>query len=263
VARVLAACGGPEEAIISEWMELTRAEQDRQRAAELALISEEERRSVFLSAVVWPEASAEAPWQAFHPLRESDAPVQPFWSEKMGRHITCDSKLEDHLARRLESATFIRAYCEQPVRIRYHWFDGDHWYYPDFAVCLDDGRCVLIEVKPRSNWADGANLAKWNAATRWCSEQGWGFAVLDQGRYPQTQLKMASPKAGKLLRKLTSQGEASASQLMALWFGSGHTYSSLVANCLAHGFAILRAPLRVRPARNSPWLLEIARSGTA
>lgn len=260
IARVLAACGGFDEPILTDWIEYAEAEHDRQRATEMQAARGERLRARFLDAVVWPEAKAPPQWTRPRPLRDVRDEGRRFLSQKAGREVACESQLEERVMRFLEDAAFVREYCEQPVRIRYRWFDGDHWYYPDVAVRLDDNRCVLVEVKPATQWADGRNLAKWNAATRWCADRGWGFAVMEDSRFPQALLSAASLEAKSLLAEITADGEADWHTLQARWFSAGYTHSSLVTNSLAYGFAILRSPLRVRPARSSPWLQEVQRA---
>ena len=76
-------------------------------------------------------------------------------------------------------------------------------------------------------------------------------------KYPRSFLSKASAEARLLLEAITSDGEADWSTLEKSWFSTGRTSTELVANGLAHGFAILRNPLRLRPARNSPWLAEL------
>jgi len=43
-----------------------------------------------------------------------------------------------------------------------------HRYFPDFLVKFKDGKKVLIEVKPESQHEDPVNLAKWEAAKKFC-----------------------------------------------------------------------------------------------
>lgn len=73
-----------------------------------------------------------------------------------------------------------------------------HKYFPDFWVKLNDGREILIEVKPNyqvkppekkkkitkkyinevTTW--GINEAKWNAAKLFCKQRGWSFLIQDE-----------------------------------------------------------------------------------
>lgn len=145
-------------------------------------------------------------------------------------------------------------FCEQPMAIEYQWLGDARLYFPDAAVRLTDGRAILIEVKPSTLWADGQNLAKWNAATQWCFSQGWGFVVTDGRRHPGALLSSATDADFSLLERLTSKGPARWPALKSYWFGTGRSWMDLVATALMHGFTIQRGPLEVRRARNSPWL---------
>lgn len=203
-----------------------------------------------------PQPSEEAPaaWTDLRPCRSVETQADVFWSDKLGRVVECESMLEFSFFDLLECAPLVRRYCEQPLEIRYRWFDGPHRYVPDVAVELDDGRLYIVEVKPRLYWADGRNLAKWNAATQWCADRGWGFVVTDGRRTPVSMLGLASRSDFDVLERITAQGPASYGELRAGWFSSGRTWTILQATALEFGFALQRGPLRVHRARNSPWL---------
>lgn len=203
-----------------------------------------------------PQPSEEAPaaWTDLRPCRAVETQADVFWSDKLGRVVECESMLELSFFDLLECAPLVRRYCEQPLEIRYRWFDGPHRYVPDVAVELDDGRLYIVEVKPRLYWADGRNLAKWNAATQWCADRGWGFLVTDGRRTPVSMLGLASRSDFDVLERITAQGPASYGELRAGWFSSGRTWTTLQATALEFGFALQRGPLRVHRARNSPWL---------
>ena len=227
------------------------AERARTRAAERL----DDRLSVMLGhASPGPSEEAPAAWTGLRPCRSVGTQADVFWSDKLGRIVECESLLELSFFDLLERAPLVRRYCEQPLEIRYRWFDGPHRYVPDVAVELNDGRLYIVEVKPRLFWADGLNLAKWNAATRWCADSGWGFLVTDGRRSPVSMLGLVSRSDFDLLERITAMGPASYGELRAGWFSSGRTWTTLQATALEFGFALQRGPLRVHRARNSPWL---------
>lgn len=168
-----------------------------------------------------------------------------------------ESGLEAHVIGVLEAADDVESYCEQPVWIRYPWFGETRRYVPDLAVQLGDGRVIVIEVKPRPLWADGINLAKWNAAMRWCSQRGWGFAVVDGRGHPGDLLGLSDSSDFALLEELTEHGPADFARLRTAWFGSGRSWTPLLSAALRYGFAFRRAPFRVQRARRSPWLTAL------
>lgn len=53
-----------------------------------------------------------------------------------------------------------------------------HNYYPDFLVEANDGRTIMVEIKPKYQWKWSVNKAKWNAAKELCKTHGWEFVVL-------------------------------------------------------------------------------------
>jgi len=59
--------------------------------------------------------------------------------------------------------------------------DGQkHRYFPDFLVKFKDGKKVLIEIKPKNQSNDPINLAKWEAARKFCEKHGLTFSVLTE-----------------------------------------------------------------------------------
>lgn len=175
------------------------------------------------------------------------------------RVVQYESGLERTWIDALEDFEAVVEYCEQPVRIEYPWFDRRRRYVPDFAARLVDGGVLIIEIKPGYLWADGMNLAKWNAATRWCATRGWGFAVYDGRRAPQQLLGLNGPGDFDLLERLTEHGPVGIDELSWEWFGTGRDWTRLMATALTHGFAMSRMPFRVQRARSSPWLAELHR----
>ncbi|HVT78324.1 MAG TPA: TnsA endonuclease N-terminal domain-containing protein [Acidimicrobiales bacterium] len=191
----------------------------------------------------------------FHPVRDvSEGGV--FRSTRLGRDVQVESALEERFFRLLDFSTVVESFCEQPLRIEYPWFDGPHQYVPDAAVVFADGRCAVVEVKPAPLWADTRNIAKWNAALRFCAARGWSFVVTD-GRHTPTELAAsADDEGGAILEVATRAGPAEWWQLES-WFTSGRSYKDLVGVALRYGFALERGPLVVHRARRSPWLRSL------
>lgn len=71
-------------------------------------------------------------------------------------------------------------------------------YFPDFYFKRVDGKCFVIEVKPKKETSPPSktgktdkrfmsecltyakNLSKWETAQRWCSERGWEFKLITE-----------------------------------------------------------------------------------
>lgn len=96
-----------------------------------------------------------------------------------------------------DSNDSVLAWSSEPVEIPYFGVDGRwHKYIPDFLIKYRDKRGVmrvdLIEIKPENQTvmekAKGTlnkieyanNMAKWEAAKKWCAAQGIGFKVLTE-----------------------------------------------------------------------------------
>jgi hypothetical protein len=98
---------------------------------------------------------------AFVPRREVNPKRAIKWaSAKLGREVACESDTEMHVVRTLSYATQVQWFCEQPLTIDYVLDGVARAYYPDLLVWLDDGRCLLVEVKGLPDMASWINQAK-------------------------------------------------------------------------------------------------------
>lgn len=260
LGRLLETWGPATSDQVVRWIdagERRREAEDRDRRR---LVRIEDRWSRFLDGAIWPAPASEGGWFPASPCRvvRSEGGVRS--SPKLARDVEYESSTEEHFIRLFEQSRFVAHYCEQPLRIEYPWFDRPRVYVPDFAVRLIDGRSLLVEAKPRSAWADGVNLAKWNAATRWCARHGWGFVVSDGGGHPRQLVGAADETDCALLETLTARPPAGWTQLRDRWFGSGRSWERLLATALTYGFTILRTPMELRRARRSPWIDELSRA---
>ena len=261
VGRFISIWAPADAAQIQEWI----FESDMRLQTELEELTRQARHSERLDAallrltrsVLWPDDPFSPKRFKFIPVRDANH-VESVYSAKLGREVGVDSWLEVEFVRLFDRIDRITSFCEQPIRVSYPWFDKTRVYIPDFAVELDDGSIFILEVKPPNLWADGVNLAKWNAAVRLCRDSGWGFAVSDLRRAPKDFLGKATQADLAILENLTESGTATYRQIQSGWLGTERTWKRLIETCLDFGFAILREPFRVKRARNSPWLDQIA-----
>ena len=73
----------------------------------------------------------------------------------------------------------IVSWASEEMHVPYVDPDGKHRnYYPDFMIEICDGRKVMVEIKPESQWKWKLNKAKWEAAKMVCDDYGWDFIVL-------------------------------------------------------------------------------------
>lgn len=71
-----------------------------------------------------------------------------FQSQKMGRSIECESKLEMDAARHFEIMPWVEKFKEQPVTIEFYMEGKLHKYTPDFALMVShQKRSVHAEIK--------------------------------------------------------------------------------------------------------------------
>ncbi|MCD6370816.1 MAG: TnsA endonuclease N-terminal domain-containing protein [Thermoplasmata archaeon] len=55
-----------------------------------------------------------------------------------------------------------------------------HRYFPDAIVKFKNGKNFLIEIKPKNQCQDPVNLAKWDAAKKFCEGKDIDFIVMTE-----------------------------------------------------------------------------------
>jgi hypothetical protein len=137
--------------------------------------------------IIWPrEVIKKIDWSELCRERE----VSPkgvgvsgsFFSEKMFRDVQYESHLELQFLLKLEQAKDIIFYQEQPFIIPYQFEGLPRNYYPDVFFAFEDGRGVVVEIKPRYQMALYKNLIKWSALYTFCIQNGWGLLATDGKR---------------------------------------------------------------------------------
>ncbi|SID54693.1 TnsA endonuclease N terminal [Mycobacteroides abscessus subsp. abscessus] len=110
------------------------------------------------------------------PAPSKSAVFGSYTSQKTGGEIYFESLLEESVFLAAEGSSRVRSYQEQPCQIRYVGEDRiEHTYYPDLVLTLDDGRVLLVEVKPLWQMALTSNRIKCGAGQRYAAENGWGW----------------------------------------------------------------------------------------
>ena len=148
-----------------------------------------------LSHVIWPSEVRRLTREeitAFKREREissgSKGNAGVFHSDKMNRAVQYESELELDFLHRLEQLKEVVSYQEQPFKVPYD-LDGQKFvYYPDVLFVLEDGRGVVVEIKPVFEMALQGNLIKWAALRQFCTERGLGILITD-GRYTIQQIQ--------------------------------------------------------------------------
>jgi hypothetical protein len=137
----------------------------------------------FLERALWP-STARDDWQpgVFSPQRDVRAGLGhtgSFHSQKLRRAVQYESGLELAFLNRLELADHVIDYQEQPLRVDYVVSGNPRTYVPDVVAFLDDGRALVVEIKPRLQMALMTNIRKWAALARWCGQHGAGLLIGD------------------------------------------------------------------------------------
>lgn len=96
----------------------------------------------------------------------------------------------------LESNPHVTHWASECICIPYYYVvdKKTHHYYPDYFVEFDDGRCVVVEIKPSSQTKQPMalnedsysyreyikNRCKWKAAVEFCKARGYDFKILTE-----------------------------------------------------------------------------------
>jgi Sigma-70, region 4/TnsA endonuclease N terminal len=151
-----------------------------------ALRRREQAFVALVDSAFWPSRSARVDTPILRAARLIDESDEErggrFASDKMRRWIRYESELERHFLREADALPLVVAYQEQPLAVEYELGGEIRIYYPDVLLRLNDGRVLVVELKPRFQMALHANLAKWRAAIRFCHARGWGFLITDGRR---------------------------------------------------------------------------------
>ncbi len=108
---------------------------------------------------------------------------------KSKKEVTYDSPYEKKIIEDLDKCSFVKKIKTQSLVINYKSVTRDKKYYPDIQVLLDDGRIVLIEVKPFKEMVNKKNLLKHDALKKYCRKHRYGYAILDHDYYSFEDLK--------------------------------------------------------------------------
>ena len=102
-----------------------------------------------------------------------------FFSRKMEREVQYESQLEFNFFYRLEKMSEVIFFQEQPFVVPYEIDGKNRNYYPDVLFVLEDGRGVVVEIKPTFMMPIEINLIKFNALEKFCAEKGLGLLFTD------------------------------------------------------------------------------------
>lgn len=173
---------------------IIKARQDEQQKIAKQHIVVEKFQNL-LSSVIWPHTIKELSANEIASFeRQRDVSVNGqgyasyFHSHKMNRDVQYESNLEYHFLQKLEQFEQVTLYQEQPLKIFYEVGNQHIPYYPDILFILQEGRGVVVEIKPIFKMALHENLRKWTALKNFCKEKGLGILITD-GRWAIQQIQ--------------------------------------------------------------------------
>lgn len=173
---------------------LIKARQEKQDRNTKQQIAVEKFQELF-SYVIWPNTIKRlnvSEIALFERQREvlanGEGYAGYFHSDKMNRDVQYESNLEYNFLQRLEQLEQVIFYQEQPLKIFYEVGNQQIPYYPDILFILQDGRGVVVEIKPIFKMALWENLRKWTALKIFCKEKGLGVLITD-GRWAIQQIQ--------------------------------------------------------------------------
>ncbi|TMD65881.1 MAG: hypothetical protein E6I91_09645 [Chloroflexi bacterium] len=172
-------------------LELIKRDREELRASRKAIKLEAEFRSL-LPYIIWPRKIT----KDLLPMdlsRKRD--VSPdgignsgsFFSQKMDKEVQYESHLELQFLLMLEETKEVVLYQEQPFIIPYISNGRSRNYYPDILFLFEDGKRVVVEIKPPYQMALHENLIKLSALRLLCIQNGWGLLVTN-GKIPIQKL---------------------------------------------------------------------------
>lgn len=94
----------------------------------------------------------------------------------------------------LENNPSVKYWGSECIKIPYFYVKDSktHSYYPDYFVEMQDGTCMVVEIKPLSqtkkplnenSWVGEAyikNMCKWKATTEFCKAKGYQFKIITE-----------------------------------------------------------------------------------
>jgi TnsA endonuclease N terminal len=101
-------------------------------------------------------------------------------SQKIGRMVHCESRLEFDLCHLLEIDPDCEAFCEQPMEIHYQLAGTEHVHVPDVLVQRKDASCALIECKYADDAKRDEVAARTHLLAKCLPQLGFYYHVLTE-----------------------------------------------------------------------------------
>ena len=111
--------------------------------------------------------------------------------EKNKNGVTYDSPYEKEILEDLDQCSFVKKIKTQSLIIYYKskLSSKTKKYYHDIQLLLEDGRFVIVEVKPFKEMVNHHNIIKHEALDRYCKKNRYGYTIVDYDYYSFEDLK--------------------------------------------------------------------------
>jgi hypothetical protein len=142
------------------------------------------------------------------PAAPRDKNMQILRSRKLRRDVACESGAEFLVFSWMERSPQVLWYQEQPTFVPYRLRGRKKPYFPDAAVLDDQGRLVIVEVKPIFTICREETLIKALAALEAFGPQGIGYLLIDPAGRTVADLAQVpySPAAAEQVEVLFENG---------------------------------------------------------
>lgn len=98
---------------------------------------------------------------------------------KFDKEVDYESILEKDIIKSYSKCNFVTNIKTQSLIIDYTYKNKTYQYYPDIQILINDKVLAIIEVKPVYHMVDGFNLAKYDALKSYCTQNGFGYVMID------------------------------------------------------------------------------------
>lgn len=126
------------------------------------------------------------------------------------RNIQYRSLWERQVFRWCDTNSSVKSWSSEEIAIPYldKTDNKSHIYYPDLKITFEDGRVLIIEIKPKnqvekpkkqSRMTKGyiqtvllyvKNISKWAAAEAWCKRYGYEFTIWTEDTLKNLGIKL-------------------------------------------------------------------------
>lgn len=152
-------------------------------------VRKKDKLEELLEKIIWPGDMVSYPvdfLQSFSPRRgqhsvnsKERSKTGERFSDKLSRMLFYESELENHFYCMLDQSRHVHTYCEQPFQLSVNLGKRAVTYTPDVLSQLEDGRCVVVEIKPLTNMVDMDVQRKFQTLAEYCHKRGWGVLLTD------------------------------------------------------------------------------------